>query len=171
MAIFHRYHSTIHGNYRAASLRGGALVGGLMALYVAVRLLVGNPSPSPVTLPVDVALMVAIVLLAAHYRATLPGKLITLKETMLFGIGTAGVAGLVYGAALWLLCLLSANQTVMFTNTMTQNAINEADPQLHYWAAWWAIVAAVSTAVLGAFAAFLAAIMLRNEKSETITKK
>lgn len=166
MGIFHRYNSTIHGNYRRAYLRGGLLTGLLLAAYVLVRLLMGTPMESPASLIVDAILLVLLFLLTAHYRNSLPEKQITLKEAMLFGIGTAAVAGVVYGLALWAISLTSAAQTVLFTTTMTGNEITAQDPQLHYWAAWWAILAGFETILLGAFGAFLASIFFRNEKSE-----
>lgn len=171
MGIFHRYKSEIHGSYRKAYLRGGALTGALLAAYVLIRLLAGTPMESPVSLVVDAILLVVLCLLTAWYRNSLPDKRITLKEAMLFGIGTATVAGVIYGLLLWTIGLSSATQTVVFTNTMTGNDITASDPQLHYWAAWWAIVAGLETIVLGAFGAFLAAIFFRNEKSEIKTHK
>jgi hypothetical protein len=166
MSIFHRYSSTIHGNYRRAYLRSGLLTGALMAGYVLVRLLMGNPMESPASLILDAILLVLLFLLTAWYRNGLPEKKITLKEAMLFGIGTAAVAGVVYGLALWAIGLSSAQQTVLFTTTMTGNAITAEDPQLHYWAAWWAILAGLEAILLGAFGAFLASIVFRNEKGE-----
>ena len=167
MGLFHRYHSTIHGNYRRAYLRGGLALGLLLALYVLVRLLMRTPMESPLSLLVDIILIVLIFLLTAWYRNSLPDKLITLKEAFLFGIGTAAVAAVVYGLLLWAICLASAPQTILFTNSMLGDGTAGPDtPQLHYWAAWWAIVAGVETIVLGAFGAFLAAILFRNEKSE-----
>ena len=167
MGIFHRYRSTIHGDYRRAYLRSGLLTGVLLALYILVRLLMGSAVESPVSLVVDVILLVLVVLLTARYRNSLPEKKITLKEAMLFGMGTAAVAGVVHGLLLYALLMTSAQQTVLFTNTMLgENTVDCQNPQLHYWAAWWAIVAGVETIVLGAFAAFLAAIFFRNEKSE-----
>ncbi len=166
MSIFHRYKSEIHGNYRRAYLRSGLLTGTLLALYVLIRLLMGKPMESPVSLVTDIVLLVLLFLLTAWYRNSLPEKRITLKEAMLFGMGTAAVAGIVYGLLLWLIDLSSAGQTVLFTTTMTGNEITAEDPQLHYWAAWWAIVAGAGTILLGAFGAFLAAIFFRNEKSE-----
>lgn len=171
MGIFHRYKSEIHGNYRKAYLRGGALTGVLLAAYVLIRLLVGTPMESPVSLVIDAILLVVLCLLTAWYRGSLPDKHITLKEAMLFGIGTAAVAGVVYGLLLWAIGLSSATQTALFTNTMTGNNVTTEDPQLHYWAAWWAIVAGIETIVLGAFGAFLASIFFRNEKSEIKTHK
>lgn len=165
MGIFHRYNSTIHGNYRRAYLRSGLVIGVLLAAYVLVRLLMGTPMQTPVSLVVDAILLVLIFLFTAYYRNALPDKKITLKEAMLFGMGCAMVAGIVYGLLLWAIGSASAEQTVLFTNTMTQNQITTSDPQLHYWAAWWAILSGVGTIVLGAFGAFLAAVLFRNEKS------
>ena len=171
MGIFHRYNSTIHGNYRKAYLISGSLIGALLALYVLVRLVSGTPIASPVSLVSDIILLVLVFLLSAYYRKSLPLSRITLKEAMLFGIGTAVVAGLVYGLLLWLLCLSSAEQTVLFTNTAMQSKITDTDPQLHYWAAMWSIVAGLEVALLGSFGAFIAAIVFRNEKSEIKHKK
>lgn len=165
MGIFHRYDSTIHGNYRRAYLRCGLLTGVLLAAYVLVRLLMGKPMESPASMIVDAILLVAVFLLTAYYRNSLPEKKITLKEAMLFGMGLAAVTGIVYGLILWAIGLTSAEQTILFTNTMTGNTITAQDPQLHYWAAWWAIVAGVETIFLGAFGAFVASILFRNEKA------
>ena len=137
-----------------------------MAAYVLIRLLAGSPMESPVSLIIDAVLLVLLFLLTAWYRNGLPEKKITLKEAMLFGIGTSLVAAIVYALLLWIISINSASQTVLFTNTMTGGNITESDPQLHYWAAWWAIVAAMETILLGAFGAFLASIFFRNEKSE-----
>ena len=171
MGIFHRYESQIHGNYRKAYLRSGLVTGVLLAAYVWVRLLMGKPMESPTSLISDAILLVAVFLFSAYYRNSLPDKKITLKEAMLFGIGLSCVAGVLYGVILWCIGLSSTTQTVVFTNTMTGNDITPQDPQLHYWAAWWAIVAGMGTILLGAFASFLAAIFFRNEKSNIRTKK
>lgn len=166
MGIFHRYSSEIHGDYRRAYLRCGLLSGLLLAAYVLVRLLMGNPVESPVSLVTDLILLVLLFLLTAWYRNSLPEKKITLKEAMLFGIGTAVVAGLVFGLALWFIGLSSASQTELFTRTMIADAqLPLLQYPLSYWAAWWAIVAAVSIILLGSFGAFLASIFFRNEKS------
>ena len=166
MGIFHRYSSEIHGNYRQAYLKGGVAVGALLAAYVLIRLLAGRPMESPVSLVIDAVLLVALLLLTAWYRHGLPEGKITLKEAMLFGMGLALVAGLVYGLLLWAIGATSSTQTVLFTNTMLgENTVDSMNPQLHYWAAWWGIESAVKLAVLGGFAAFLAALLFRNEKA------
>ena len=166
MSIFHRYHSTIHGNYRRAYLRCGLICGVLLSAYVAVRYLMGNLAESPLSYVSDAILLVLIFLFAAYYRKSLPDGRVTLKELMLFGIGMAAVSALVYGLALWAWGLAFPQQAVTFTNNMTDKQITITDPQLHYWAAWWAILAAVEVLLLGSFGAFLAAIFFRNEKSE-----
>lgn len=165
MGVFHRYNSTIHGNYRRAYLRCGPLVGLLLAAYVLVRLLMGSPMESPTSLVVDIVLLVSVFLLTAYYRNSLPEKKITLKEAFLFGLGLSIVAALVYGLALWAIGAASPSQTVLFSTTMTGQEVTPQDPQIHYWAAWWALFAGGATALLGAFGAFLAAIFFRNEKS------
>ncbi len=166
MGVFHRYKSEIHGNYRRAYLRCGGIAALLLGAYILVRLLIGNPVPTPTSLPLDGILIVLVFLFMAYYRNSLPDKKITLKEALLFGIGTAAVAALLFALILWIVGLSSAEQTVLFTNNMTSQDITPQDPQLHYWAAWWAIVAGVELLLLGSFAAFIAAIFFRNEKSE-----
>lgn len=166
MSIIHRYNSTIHGNYRRAYLRCGLISGVLLSAFVAVRYLMGKPVESPLSYVSDAILLVLIFLFAAYYRKSLPDGRVTLKELMLFGIGIAVVAAVVYGLALCAWGLAFPRQTVLFTVNMTSQTISDTDPQLHYWAAWWAIVAAVEAMLLGSFGAFLAAIFFRNEKSE-----
>lgn len=170
MGVFHRYRSEIHGNWRRACLRAGLAAGVLMALYVLVRLLMRTPMESPMSLVVDAILLVLVFLLTAWYRNGLPDKRITLKEAMLFGIGTATVAAVVYGLLLWAIGLAAPQQTTLFTQTMTPTpAPSAGQPQAYppnhpYWAAWWAIVAGLETLILGAFGSLVAAIVLRNEK-------
>ena len=101
MGIFHRYNSTIHGNYRKAYLRSGLITGLLLSAYVLIRLLMGKPLESPTSYVSDAVMLVAVFLFMAFYRNSLPDKKITLKEAMLFGIGTAVVAAFIYGLALW----------------------------------------------------------------------
>ena len=171
MAVFHRYHSTIHGNYRRAYMRCGIIVGLLLSAYVLVRLLMGNPAASPLSYVSDAILLVCIFLFAAYYRNSLPDKKVSLKELMLFGIGTSAISAVIFGLLLWGIGLAFPQQTVLFTNNMMPEEVTQADPQLHYWAALWAIVAAVEVLLLGAFGAFLAAIFFRNEKGEISNKQ
>lgn len=170
MGIFHRYSSTIHGNYRKAYLRCGLITGLLLTAYMLVRLLMGKPLESPASYVTEGILLVAVFLFMAYYRAALPDKKITLKEAMLFGMGLASVASFFYGLALWALGIAFPQQTVLFTNSMTGQGVTLQDPQLHYWAAWWAIYSFLLLLLLGCFGAFVAAIFFRNEKSE-IRKK
>ena len=171
MGIFHRYNSTIHGNYRKAYLRSGLITGLLLSAYVLIRLLMGKPLESPTSYVSDAVMLVAVFLFMAFYRNSLPDKKITLKEAMLFGIGTAVVAAFIYGLALWAFGLAFQQQTALFSTTMTGNEVTTQDPQLHYWAAWWAIYSFVLMALLGSFGAFVAAIFFRNEKSDKKKKK
>ena len=164
--IFHRYNSTIHGNYRRAYLRSGLLIGVLLSLYIVGRLVAGSPAESPISYLTDAILLVLVVLLTAYYRNSLPDKKITLKEAMLFGMGTSLIAAVFYALAILATGLTSAEQTVLFTATLSGQTITQQDPQLHYWAALWAIVTFVDVALLGSFGSFLAAIFFRNEKSE-----
>lgn len=165
-----RYTSTIHGNYRRAYLRSGLLTGMLLFLYILVRHLLGVPAPAPESYATDGILLAAVFLLALLYRNSLEGKRASLKELMLFGMGMSLVAALLYGLLLWAFCLAVPAQTVLFAHATTGADITAADPQLHYWAAFVAIVAAVKLALIGCFGAFLAAVFFKNEKSEIKTK-
>lgn len=171
MKVFHRYNSTIHGNYRKAYLRSGLITGLLLSAYVLVRILMRSPLESPMSYVSDAVMLVAVFLFMAFYRNSLPEKKITLKEAMLFGVGTAVVGSLLYGLALWVIGLVYPQQALLFTNTVTGQEITMQDPQLHYWAAWWAIYATVLMALLGSFGAFVAAIFFRNEKAEIVKGK
>ena len=171
MSIFHRYQSTIHGNYRKAYLRSGLLTGALLVLYVLARLLMGSAVQSPVSYISDAVMLILVALFTAFYRNSLPEKKITLKEAMLFGMGTAVVGAVVYGVALWVIGITFPQQAAIFTTTMTGQETLPGDPQIRYWAAWWGIVGGVSLMVVGAFGSFLASIFFRNEKSEIKHKK
>jgi hypothetical protein len=143
----------------------------MLMLYLLVRWLMKNPAESPVSYLSDGILLVAVFLFMAFYRNSLPDKKITLKEAMLFGIGTAVIAAILYGLMLWAVGVAFLQQTALFSTTMTGNEVTTQDPQLHYWAAWWAIYSAVMMALLGSFGAFVAAIFFRNEKSDIKNRK
>ncbi len=137
-----------------------------MALYVLVRLLMGSPMESPTSLIVDAILLVVLFLLTAWYRNSLPDRKITLKEAMLFGLGLSMVAAVLYGLLLLGIGLAFPQQTDLFTQTMVSPdaALSVTQYPFTYWAAWWAIVAGGETLLLGAFGAFIASIIFRNEK-------
>ena len=168
MSIFHRYKSEIHGNYRRAYLRAGAITGLLLAAYIVVRYLMGRPTASPLSYVGDAILLVALFLFAAYYLYSLPGGKVTLKEVMLFGVGLSAVAAVVYGIVLCLFGILAPGQTALFNGSYQMAA--DRWP-VTYWAVWWAVVAAVEVLLLGSFGAFIAAIVFRNEKSETVKGK
>ena len=163
MRFFHRYNSTIHGNYRRAYLRCGLIVGGLLSLYIMVRWWVGSPAESPEGYMSDMIMLVTVFLFTLLYRNSLEGKRSTLKELMLFGGGTAVVASVLYGLCLWLLGYAIPEQTDLFTRTMRGEEAVLSAPT-HYWAAWWGFESAVKLAVLGGFGAFIAAMVSKNEK-------
>lgn len=170
MKFFHRYQSTIHGNYRRAYLRCGFIAGMLLSLYILVRHLIGLPAESPESYISDAILLLSIFLFAIAYRNALPDKSVTLKELMLFGIGTALVASILYALLLWAFCIAVPQQTALFVLTMTGDEITVDDPQINYWAAAWTLVTGIKMAVLGSFGAFLAAVIFKNEKPEIKTK-
>ena len=169
MRFFHRYNSTIHGNYRRAYLRCGLIVGGLLSLYIMVRWWVGSPAESPEGYMSDMIMLVTVFLFTLLYRNSLEGKRSTLKELMLFGGGTAVVASVLYGLCLWLLGYAIPEQTDLFTRTMRGEEAVLSAPT-HYWAAWWGFESAMKLAVLGGFGAFIAAMVFKNEKG-TIREK
>lgn len=170
MRFFHRYNSTIHGNYRKAYLRCGLITGGLLALYIMVRYLMGSPAESPEAYMSDIIMLVAVFLFTLLYRNSLEEKKATLKELMLFGLGTAVVASVLYGLCLWLFGYAIPEQTDLFTRTLRGEEAVLSAPS-HYWAAWWGFESAIKLAVLGGFGAFIASIVFRNEKSDIRSKK
>lgn len=170
MKFFHRYNSTIHGNYRKAYLRCGLITGGLLALYIMVRYLMGSPAESPEAYMSDIIMLLAVFLFTLLYRNSLEEKKATLKELMLFGLGTAVVASLLYGVCLWLFGYAVPEQTDLFTRTLRGEEAVLSAPS-HYWAAWWGVESAIKLAVLGGFGAFVAALLFKNEKSDVHSKK
>ena len=170
MRFFHRSSSTIHGNYRKAYLRCGLITGGLLALYIMVRYLMGSPAESPEAYMSDIIMLVAVFLFTLLYRNSLAEKKATLKELMLFGMGTAVVASVLYGLCLWLFGYAIPEQTDIFTRTLRGEEAVLSAPS-HYWAAWWGFESAIKLAVLGGFGAFIAAIVFKNEKGAIREKK
>ena len=170
MSIFHRYSSTIHGNYRKAYLRSGLITGVLLAAYLLSRLLMGKPLESPTSYVSDAVMLVAVFLFTMLYRNALPERKATIKELMLFGMGTAVIASLLYGLYIWLSGFSIPGQIELFTNNLME-AEPFADYPAHYWSALWGLLSAIVMAVLGGFGAFIAALILKNEKGNVIKFK
>ena len=171
MARFlHRYKSTIHGNYRRNYLRCGLFTAIILITYILLRLLFRNPAPSPQSYLSDAILLLSIALCALLYRRSLPHNKVSLKELTLFGFGTALIASILYGIFLCAFQTLIPSQTVLYTQTLSGTHITLHDPQIHYWAAWWAILTTVKMIILGGFGAFLAALLFRTEKGSVVSK-
>ncbi len=170
MRFFHRYNSTIHGNYRKAYLRCGVITGVLLILYILVRYMMGLTAESPVSYFSDGIMLLAVFLFTLLYRNALAEKKATLKELMLFGMGTAMVASILYGIFIWMLGFAIPQQTELFTNTLMKEGAFVEFPA-HYWSALWGMVSTVFMALLGGFGAFIAALLFRNEKSEMRLRK
>ena len=168
MKFFHRYKSTIHGNYRRAYLRCGLLTGLMLILFLLVRWLMDNPAESPISWLSDGILLVAVFLFTMLYRNTLPERKATLKELMLFGIGNAVVACLLYGIYIWVAGFALPGQIELFTNTLKEPG-EFAQYPAHYWSALWALVSGVIMSILGGFGAFISALILKNEKGDVIS--
>jgi len=141
----------------------------MLMLYLWVRYLMGNPAESPVSYLSDGILLVAGFLFTMLYRNALPDRKATLKELMLFGMGTAIIACVVYGVFIWIMGFTAQEQIELFTGTMMDNAPFTNYPA-HYWSAFWGFVSAVIMAILGGFGAFISALILKNEKGEIVKK-
>lgn len=127
-----------------------------------------NPAESPVAYLSDGILLLAVFLFTMLYRNALPDRKATLKELMLFGIGTAVIASLLYGLYIWLSGFSIPGQIELFTNTLMENDPFAQYPA-YYWSALWGFMAAVVMAVLGGFGAFLSALILKNEKGTVVS--
>ena len=170
MQYFKRYRSEIHGNYRKAYLRCGTITGVVLMLYLLVRYMLRMPAESPEAYLSDGLMLVAVFLFTLLYRNALEEKKASLKELMLFGMGTAIVSSVLYGLFVWVFGSAVPEQTDLFTRTLRgEDAVMTAPS--HYWAAWWGMESAIKLAILGGFGAFLSALVLRNEKSEVRKKK
>lgn len=146
------------------------MTGIMLVLYLLVRWLMRNPAESPISFLSDGILLVAGFLFTMLYRNTLPDRKATLKELMLFGLGTAILACFLYGLFIWVSGFAIPGQIELFTNTMKGSGEFSKFPA-HYWSAFWAFIAAVFMAVLGGFGAFISALILKNEKPVVKTKK
>lgn len=138
-------------------------------LYILVRYMMQKPAESPEAYMSDGIMLVGVFLFTLLYRNSLEEKTATLKELMLFGMGTAVVASVLYGLFVWGFGSVVPAQTEIFTCTLRDEEAFATAPA-HYWAAWWGIESGVKLAVLGAFGAFVAALLFRNEKSEVRSK-
>lgn len=134
-------------------------------LYVVVRYMMGKPAESPEAYMSDGVMLVAVFLFTLLYRNSLEGKCATMKELMLFGMGTAVVASVLYGLFVWGFGCAVPEQTDLFTRTLRGEEAVVSAPS-HYWAAWWGIESGIKLAILGGFGAFIAALVFKNEKSE-----
>lgn len=146
------------------------MTGIMLVLYLLVRWMMNNPAESPISFLSDGILLVAGFLFTMLYRNTLPDRKATLKELMLFGLGTAIMACFLYGLFIWVSGFAIPGQIELFTNTMKGSGEFSKFPA-HYWSAFWAFIAAVIMAVLGGFGAFISALILKNEKPVVKTKK
>lgn len=146
------------------------MTGIMLVLYLLVRWMMNNPAESPISFLSDGILLVAGFLFSMLYRNTLPDRKATLKELMLFGLGTAILACFLYGLFIWVSGFAIPGQIELFTNTMKGSGEFSKFPA-HYWSAFWAFIAAVFMAVLGGFGAFISALILKNEKPVVKTKK
>lgn len=163
MKFFHRYESTIHGNYRKAYLCWGLLTGLMLVLYLLVRWLMGRSAESAESYLSDGILLVGLFVGCLLYRNSLPERKVTLKELMLFGMGAAVVACLIYGLYIWLSGMVLEGQTELMARTMFKADDFELYP-VGWWSALCGIVTGVKMAVLGGFGAFISALILKNEK-------
>ena len=73
-------------------------------------------------------------------------------------LGTSRIAALLWGFG-----LAVPSQAALFAHATTGAEVTHEDPQIHYWAAFAAIVAAVKLALIGCFGAFLAAVFFKND--------
>lgn len=146
------------------------MTGIMLVLYLLVRWMMRNPAESPISFLSDGILLVAGFLFSMLYRNTLPDRKATLKELMLFGLGTAILACFLYGLFIWVSGFAIPGQIELFTNTMKGSGEFSKFPA-HYWSAFWAFIAAVFMAVLGGFGAFISALILKSEKPVVKTKK
>ena len=132
--------------------------------------MMGTPAESPEAYMSDGIMLVAVFLFTLLYRNSLEEKKVTLKELMLFGMGTAVVASVLYGLFVWGFGCAVPEQADLFTRTLRSEEAVVSAPS-HYWAAWWGIESAVKLAILGGFGAFVSSLVLRNEKGEVREKK
>lgn len=142
----------------------------VLMLYIVVRKMLGMPAESPEGYVTDGLLLVALFLFTLVYRNSLEEKRATLKELMLFGMGSAVVANVLYGLFVWFFGSAVPEQTDLFTQTLRGEEAVVTAPT-HYWAAWWGIETAIKMSILGGFGAFISALILRNEKSEVREKR
>lgn len=180
--FFHRYQSTIYGNYRRAYLTCGLLTGTVMAAVVALRNWMGGaPMSTPENYLTELVLAAGIFWASWHYRKGLPEGKVTFKELMLLGLGIGLVSGVLYGLWTWLHCsLLDSGMTehynqcriaVMDDPDSSPEALMAVEQVKKYTAGDWAFIAAFRTAVMSIIITFFSALIFRTEKANPLPKK
>ncbi|MBO4752360.1 MAG: DUF4199 domain-containing protein [Bacteroidales bacterium] len=166
--IIRRYKSEIHGNYRLAYLRWGALSGLVLSLYLLVRHWSGAPCATPADLGKDGLLVVGIVVSMYFYRRSLPDGKVTMKELLLMGLGTGLVAAVLYGLFVWLYCgVLYPEMTELYAqrfktdDSQTEGYLAALNPGM--WALMFGFVNTFLTSII---VTFFGALFFRTEKAD-----
>ncbi|MBR1798455.1 MAG: hypothetical protein IJ761_00955 [Bacteroidales bacterium] len=161
-----RYQSVIHGNYRRAYLQAGCVVALLLIAQILIRQLLMHECTSPLGYLPDALLLLSLLLLMIRYRKSLDGSKVSMKELMLFGMGTSCIAAVGYGLLLVLHGLCFKDQSLTFASTLMGHEVDVTNTPIHYWTLFVAIITVIETALLGSFGAFVFSILLKTEKPE-----
>lgn len=166
--ILRRYKSEIHGNYRIAYLKWGALIGVVMSVYLLVRHLLGCACGTPSDLGKDGLLVVGIAVAMYFYRRSLPDGKVTMKELLLMGLGAGMVSAVVYGLFVWLYCGVMYPE---MTSVYAERFRTEESAAEGYVAAlnpgmWALMFGFVNTFLTSIIVTFFGALVFRTEKAE-----
>ncbi|MCQ2262452.1 MAG: DUF4199 domain-containing protein [Bacteroidales bacterium] len=179
--VLRQYKSTIYGNYRKAYLKCGILTGLASALLMLFlwMIRVDDSRFEPCGWEIELMFAVVIGFECYRYRKSLPGEKVTLKELMLFGLGSGVVGAVIYGVLLVLLCataLPGLKEAFVEGRIAVMPSIDEGfeakqaiETVRGYTAADWGFIGGFRAAVMSVLIAFLAAIVLRTEKSEVVS--
>ena len=173
MKYIHKYKSNIHGNYFRKSLLYGVVTAIGMSAVLMIRYLLGGVINSPLSY-IDSAVMLVFVSVSVYvYRLQLKDRTITFKEGWLTGFVTGGVASVLYG--MFLYCYVSYIDTQMpercadnlrqvpdYADMTLQQLSEMARPS------FIVVQSIIYNVVVSVLWAFIAALLFRNEKAETL---
>ncbi|MDR1848266.1 MAG: DUF4199 domain-containing protein [Bacteroidales bacterium] len=176
MKLIKRYRSVIHGNYRRASLLYGLYTGLALSALVIFRRLIIYPLSQPVTYVENVALLVLMFLFLWRYRKNLEEQKVSFREGYLVCFGLGIVSAVVYGIFIYVYAWkIDPNMQVRCYNMQRalENNVKLPDEAVRAMTTPSSIAmsAVLLTITVSIIFAMVAALMLRNEKSEIRTKQ
>ncbi|MCH3923948.1 MAG: DUF4199 domain-containing protein [Bacteroidales bacterium] len=175
MKLLRQYSSTMHGNYKKASLGYGIVMGIVMSLILLVRYLIYMPAKAPITTIDEIALLVLMAIATIIYKNGLKDKRITFKEAYMIAFLSAIVCVIIYGIFMYIYTVgIDKDFQNHCIETLRKNPkyIKYTPSQMKEMVKVSNIVmqSIVSNLVMSVLWAMVVGVIFRNEKSEIINR-